>query len=307
MTILFNNDGQDAREWVEYLTRLIPTLKVHQYPDIPDRDAIKYAVVWNHPAGELSNYPNLKAVLNLGAGTDWLEADPALPKVPIVRLLDPAVGIDMANYVLYWVLHFHRGFTHYREQQKQNEWYRFQVSEASKYRVTVLGLGLIGTFIAKQIHKNGYRAQAWNRSRKEINGIETYQGESGLGEVLAISDVLVNCLPHNEATNRLLDYSSLSKMPKAGYLINVSRGGVVDHADLIKLLDEGHLAGAALDAFDIEPLPRNSPLWQHAKVEVTPHMSGATYPNTSAKVIAENILRMERGEQAFPIYPNFVY
>lgn len=305
MAILLNNHGQDDSEWAACFAELLPDLAVHQYPQIPDPSAIKYAVVWNHPAGDLATYPQLRAILNLGAGTDWLEADAQLPKVPVVRLLDPAVGVDMANYVLYWVLHFHRGFARYQRQQRQLAWQRFQAAPASQTRVTVLGLGLIGTFIAERISHSGYLAQAWNRSAKQLDGIDTYFDRDGLHTVLSKTDVLVNCLPHTSETDKLLNEQTLARMPQGAHLINVSRGGVIDHQALMRLLDSNHLAAAALDTFDREPLTENSPLWKHPKINVTPHMSGATYPNTSAKVVADNILRIESGERPFPIYPQY--
>ena len=238
---------------------------------------------------------------------DWLDDYADLPKVPVVRLVDPAVATDMANYVLHWVIHFHRGFGRYQTQQLEQSWARFQVVPANEYRVTVLGLGMIGRQIVERVNNIGYRAQAWNRSEKSVDGAQTYFAEDGLEEVLAKTDVLVNCLPLTVDTEHLLNHRALSQMPEGGYLINVSRGGVVDHNALVQLLDAGHLSGAALDTFASEPLDRNSALWRHKKIKITPHMSGATYPNTSAQVIAENILRMERGEQPFPVYSHYNY
>lgn len=305
MAILFNNNGHDGRDWIEAFSALLPSMPIYQYPHYPNKECIEYAVVWNHPNGELATYPNLKAVLNLGAGTDWLEADNNLPDVPIVRLLDPAVGIDMAHYVLYWVMHCHRGYEHYRQQQKSKQWARFQVEIVEKYCVTILGLGLIGEFIANKVAESGFKTQAWNRSHKELENVDCFSGESGLQAALSKSNILVNCLPHTTNTDKLLDEQVLGQLPKGAHVINISRGGVIDHRALLALLDNDHLASAILDAFEIEPLPLESPLWRHPKVTVTPHMSGATYPNTSAKVIADNIQRLERNELPFPIYPQF--
>ena len=305
MTILFNNNNHDGSEWLSYFAKLLPNLPVYQYPDIPDPKNIKYAIVWNHPVGDLQNYPNLKAILNLGAGSDWLDHDNDLPKVPVVRLVDPAVGVDMANFVLYWVMHFHRGFARYQQQQAKCHWQRFQVKPANQYRVTVLGLGMIGRYIAEQVSSNGYCSQAWNRSLKSVDGVETFYAQDGLECVLAKTDVLVNCLPHTDQTENLLNRDTLSRMPEGACFINVSRGGVVDHNALMQLLDDGHLANATLDTFVTEPLSENSSIWRHNKINVTPHMSGATYANTAAKVIANNIMRMERGERPSPIYPHY--
>ena len=84
--------------------------------------------------------------------------------------------------------------------------------------------------------------------------------------------------------------------------INMSRGGIVNEADLLSLLDEGHITATAMDVFEEEPLPANNPLWSHPSVYITPHIAGQSNPQSSAKTIAENIRRMEGGKRPFPIY-----
>ena len=94
----------------------------------------------------------------------------------------------------------------------------------------------------------------------------------------------------------------MSKLPNGANFINVSRGAIVDDDALLNALDSGKIANAALDTFAIEPLPIESPYWVYDNVFVTPHMSGSTYPTLSARVIADNIKRVEAGEAPFPIY-----
>lgn len=304
MTILLNYQGGDNTPWAEALAQLLPGCTVHIYPDIPDRDEIEYAVVWHHPHGDLINYPNLKAVLNMGAGTDHLEADPGLPDVPVVRLLDPDVGNDMAQYVVYWAMHFHRRFEDYRAQASRGEWLGHEVPRTAEYRVSVLGLGLIGTEIVNRLALSGFKAQGWSRSQHRIDNVTTWHGAEGLADILASTDVLVNCLPLNRHTRHLLNDESLSLLPRGAHLINVSRGAVVHDEELVRLLQNGHIAGAALDTFAEEPLPQAHPYWSMPNVFVTPHISGSTYPKSAARPIADNIRRMQRGEAPFPIYPD---
>lgn len=307
MSILFNNHGGESSAWIDALSEQLPDMTIFQYPNQPSNNDIEYAVVWAHPQGDLANYPKLKAIFNLGAGADWLEADTNLPPVPVVRLLDPSVGVNMSQYVLYWVMHNHRGYGVYQHQQSHQQWSRFQVVNAEDYCVTVLGLGLIGECIAKTLSANSYRTQGWNRSPKTVTNVKCFSGVDGLHKALAKTDVLVNCLPHNEATEQLINADLINALPKGAHLINVSRGGVVDHNAVLDALSKQHLSSATLDTFSEEPLVKNSPLWHHPKVRITPHMSGATYPNTSAKVIADNIKRMDQGQLPFPIYKQFSY
>lgn len=302
MAILLNNNGGDNQPWADALASHLPAMKVHIYPDINDVAAIEYAVVWHHPLGDLNNYPNLKAILVLGAGMDHIDQEQSLPDVPIVRLVDPTVGDEMSQYVLYWVMHFQRGYERYRTQQSEQHWQRHMAPFSRDYRVSVLGAGLIGRFVSERLVANGFRVQSWSRSQKEIAKVESFSGEQGMQDMLCASDVLVNCLPLNNATKHLLNNSTLSMLPEGANLISLSRGAIIDDQALINLLDSGHIANAALDTFSLEPLAKESSYWGRDNVFITPHMSGGTYPQYASEVIADNIKRVERGEQPYPIY-----
>jgi len=302
VAILLNNQGFDNAPWRTALNELLPEMPVYEYPDIANKEDIEYAVIWNHPHGDLLSYPNLKAILILGAGTDHIDGDANLPDVPIVRLLDPDVSIDMAHYVCYWTMHFHRQYERYRQQSKSQNWLRHEVSRISDYRVGVLGLGRIGSFIAEHMANNCFNVLAWNRSYKQVPGVACSIGESGLRELLGNVDVLVNCLPLNQHTERFLNAEKFAQLCQGAALINVSRGAIIDDHALQSCLASGKLSGAALDCFVEEPLPNESPYWQMPNVYVTPHTSGATYAKSAAAVVVENILRIERGEQPFPLH-----
>lgn len=302
MGILLNNVGSPNEPWVRALQKYLPGMAIYEFPDISSAEDIEYAVVWNHPHGDLLNYPNLKAVLVLGAGMDHIDAEPELPKAPIVRLVDPAVGDDMAQYSLYWAMHFQRHYETYRTQAKSKHWRRYEVSLSADYRVTILGLGPIGTFIAERFALNNFNTQGWSRKQKYVDGVNCFYGDDGLEKVLANTDVLVNCLPLNTGTHHFLNEATLSLLPRGSNIVNVSRGSVIDDSALSKLLDSGHISAAALDTFVEEPLPEGSDYWSRDNVFVTPHVAGGTYAKTAAKVIADNILRVENGQQPFPIY-----
>ena len=302
MAILLNNVGSPNKPWVAALREYLPNMAIYEFPNFPSAEEIEYAVVWHHPHGDLLNYPNLKAVLVLGAGMDHIDAEPELPKAPIVRLVDPAVGDDMAQYSLYWVMHFQRRYEAYRGQAKNRYWQRYEVPLSADYRVTVLGLGPIGAYIAERFAINNFKAQGWSRSQKKLDGVSCYHGEQGLQQVLGNTDVLINCLPLNAGTRHFLNQRKLELLPRGSNIVNVSRGAVIDDDALLKLLDTGHIAAAALDTFNEEPLPEGSDYWSRDNVFVTPHVAGGTYPKTAAKVIADNIQRVENGQQPFPIH-----
>lgn len=302
MAILLNNNGERHADWKRALAAYLPRHDVIEYENISNPDEIDYAIVWKHPKGDLRRYPNLKAVLSTGAGTEHFDTDPNLPDAPIFRLIDMAMAEDMALYALYWILHFQRGFESYREQQSAQIWRRHPSPTASEYKICFLGLGAIGTVIATKIAQNGFEVTGWSRSPKNIEGVKSIAGEEALLNAIGSTDVLISCLPLNTSTRGFLNHDRLSRLKSDASIINISRGPILESRALQELLDNGHISAACLDVFDKEPLPKASPLWSHPKIHITPHMSGATNPETAVKIIAESILKLERGETPDHIY-----
>ena len=111
-------------------------------------------------------------------------------------------------------------------------------------------------------------------------------------------DWLVLAVPLTDDTRRLMDARRLALLPARARLINVGRGPLVDEAALAEALAAGRLAGAALDVFEVEPLPPESPLWTLPRVIVTPHSAGTSPGNhlRAAELFLENLGRFERGE-----------
>src|SRR3546814_1627188 len=108
-----------------------------------------------------------------------------------------------------------------------------------------------------------------------------YRPGEGLADVLADTRVLVNVLPWTPTTENILDRRNLSRLRKDAYLINVARGQHLVEDDLLALLDEGHMRGAMLDVFRVEPLPAGHPFWRHPKVTITPHVAAITIENST--------------------------
>ncbi|MQU68388.1 2-hydroxyacid dehydrogenase [Sinorhizobium meliloti] len=302
MAILLNNNGYDNESWRQELTRRLPELPVRVFGELVHPADIRYAMVWNHPAGDLCRYPNLRAIFSLGAGGEHFMGDDSLPEVPIVLLADPAVARDMAAHALYWVATFHRRYEDYRRQQSQKIWDRKKIGPAENFRVGIVGLGRIGTEVARRISDFGYDVSGWDRAERQVENVECYCGPQSLTDFLEINDVIINCLSLSPKTKHLLSYRVFSSMKPGSYFVSISRGAVVDDEALLDALDRGHLAGAALDVFAHEPLPRDHPYWSHSKVNVTPHMSGATFASSAAAVVAENVRKLERGDPVQPLF-----
>ncbi|WP_051563858.1 2-hydroxyacid dehydrogenase [Enterovibrio calviensis] len=300
MAILLNNVGYGNAPWRNALGELLPDDVVLTPEDAITPDDVEFALVWDHPLGDLNRYPNLKAILLLGAGTEHIDRETYLPSVPVVRLIDPDVVMEMARYALYWVLHFHRGFDSYQAQQAAQYWHRHQVPTASEFGVTVLGLGQIGAKVAAFIASNGFRVNGWDAAPKSVSGVETFSGADALSDAFEHASVVVNCLPLTMQTHHFLNTHTLSLLPTDAVLVNISRGDVIDEKAVLQFIRQKRIKGAVLDAHSIEPLPSTSALWQHPNVWITPHIAGATKAQSAAKIVVENITRIRNGEAPFP-------
>jgi len=179
-----------------------------------------------------------------------------------------------------------RDLPRYAQQQAQACWERHRVRAAPQCRIGVLGLGEVGQAIARAFLPLGYPVAGWSRNGRDVAGVQSFSGEAGLPALLAQTDVLVCALPLTAATQGLLNRSALQQLPQGAYVINIGRGEQVVEADLHALLDEGHLAGAALDVFEREPPPPDNWVWSHPKVLATPHIAG----EVSRAVVAQQVL-----------------
>ena len=303
MAILLNNNCDAGNsDWEKVLPQHLPNMPIYTYPNIPNPDEILYALVWNHPKGDLKNYPNLRCVLSLAAGMEHLLDDPDLPDVPLVSLGDPMMSIEMANYALYWTINAHRHFDQYRIQQANKYWLRLDTVPVNEFKVLVLGLGRIAMTVAQSVQAAGFSVDAWDFKEKHADNIKTHHGKEALPKLLKNVDVVICCLALNNRSKHLINAEFLEQMSRHSHLVNISRGDIVDEDALLHALDKLKISSAALDVLSVEPLPKEHPLWRHPRVSITPHMAGPTPVGSAATIIAANIQRMENGLAPEPVF-----
>ncbi len=299
--ILLAVEGPAAAEWLALLRADAVGRDIRVWPDaIGDPAGIGIACVWLPPRGLLARLPNLKAIINLGAGVDRLLTDPSLPDVPIARVVHPDLTSRVVEYVVLHVLMHHRRQRLYDAQQRERRWQVHDQPAAHEVAVGVMGLGAIGAAVATALARMGFRVAGWSRTPKALAGIEMFHGEAQRDAFLARSEILVCLLPQTPQTEGLLNAALFRKLKRDGaaggaFLINAARGGLQVDADIVAALDDGTLAGATLDVFPQEPLPASSPLWSHPKVTVTPHNAGDIAPRAFVREVVAQIERAERG------------
>jgi glyoxylate/hydroxypyruvate reductase A len=293
LNILFAATKEKPEFWFPLLTKALPAERFFAWPDVNGGD-IDVALVATHPRGTFAQLKKLKLVQSMWMGVENLIADPELPRgVPLARLIDPGMVAAMGEMVIACVLDWHRHLWCYRKFQADKTWKRRKQYLASDRTIGILGLGELGGTVAVKLVALGFNVVGWSRRPRNITGL---RWSTDLCEVLSASDAAVCLLPLTPQTRHILRKETLSLIRKNGCVINFARGGHLVEADLIPLLDSGHLAHAYLDVFETEPLPPESPLWAHPGVTLTPHIAALTEPRTSVGKIAENIERVRRGE-----------
>ena len=177
MSILFSWESGNAELWRREFAKRLPDHKFQFHRDIVEIDDVEYALVWMPPIGDLKRYPNLRAIFSIGAGCDHILRDPEVPKdIPIVRLVDNVSVRDMSHFALHWALHFQRNFHLYAEQHRASIWQRHPYRDVSEYCIGVLGLGGMGTPIARMFACLGFRVAGWSRTRKTIDEVKCLAG-----------------------------------------------------------------------------------------------------------------------------------
>jgi glyoxylate/hydroxypyruvate reductase A len=293
--VVFYSQFDDPVAWQKALQAELPDLGFHAHPDVGDPQAVRYALTWKPPAGFFSAFQNLALVVNLGAGVDSLVARVDLPNVPISRLQDDGMVSLMTSYVLFSVLRYARDIPAFERAQRRREWHYIHPRPLSAIKVGVLGLGELGAAAAAALAQTGLDVTGWARTQKAIAGVQCLAGRDALDEVLAASEIVVILLPLTPETRGLIGARELALMRPGAKLINAARGAVTDEAALLDALDTGHVGEATLDAFNVEPLPREHPFWAKENVLITPHLASVTVPEQAARDVAESIRRVRSG------------
>lgn len=300
MSIAIIYPNRDVSDWVAALHSCDPTLIVEVWPEIGAPEDVEFALCWNHPAGVLQQFPNLKCISSLGAGVNHLLNDLTRPlDVPLARLVDDDLKQSMAEYVMFGALEYFRRFKDYRQQRAAREWRDLPIPHISALGVGIMGFGELGQFVASALTAFGFSVHGFSRNPKPNNRLPVYSGSGGLTEFLQKTNILVCLLPLTPKTENILNAQAFSHLPPGAYLINVARGAHLVDNDLLTALDSGQLSGALLDVFREEPLPTQHPFWMHKNITITPHIASATNPTSAAAQIVENYRQALKAEPLF--------
>ncbi|MDB5889415.1 MAG: glyoxylate/hydroxypyruvate reductase [Polaromonas sp.] len=295
MHIAFCCTDTKAEPWLQGLQAALPGATVQLWS--PGAALADYAVVWAPPQAFFDEQTALRGVFNIGAGVDALVKLrlPDATQAPVVRLDDAGMSVQMAEYVCHAVIRHFREFDAYEADVARQEWSYRKPRRRSDFPVGIMGLGVLGERVSRALAQFDFPVRGWSRSAKTVPGVQCFSGLAGLNDFLAATRVLVCLLPLTPDTESIMRKETLERLLPGAYIINVARGAHLVDDDLMALIDSGHIAGATLDVFRVEPLPAGHPFWAHSKITVTPHTSARTLRDESIAQIAGKIQALHRG------------
>jgi phosphoglycerate dehydrogenase-like enzyme len=261
---------------------------------------------WLAPAELPRSAPRLRWIQATSAGIGEMVRRTQLFDSNII--FTTAVGVhanSLAEFALLGLLYFYRGVPQLLRWQESRHWERYTNRELTGARVLVVGLGGVGRAVAARCAQFGL--EVWG-SRRTANdppeGVTRLVPYRDIRSVLPAIDGLVLACPLTEHTARLIGPDEFAALRPTAVLVNIARGAVVDEAAMIQALRDGHLAGAALDVFETEPLPPTSPLWSLPNVLISPHSASTVHRENDriVDIFCENLRRYLDGRPLINLF-----
>jgi D-2-hydroxyacid dehydrogenase (NADP+) len=269
---------------------------------IAEADVLVVSMMWKNELADIAG--RLRFIQSISAGTD--QYDKQLLRSRGVRVAS-AAGVNaqaVAEHSMAMILALSRRLPEARDNQHARHW-RGMIGEIARREfelagktLLVVGMGRIGSRLVRLAKAFDMRVIATKRDPSTgAEGADVVAATDRLHEVLGEADIVALTCPLTPQTQNLIDATALAAMKPGAHLVNVARGRVVDEPALIRALQEGRLAAAALDVTCEEPLPASSPLWAMPNVLITPHTAGETqaYEDNVIDILLENLDRLRRG------------
>jgi len=295
---------RDAGEYKKALAPIFPEIEFHtvtREADIQDHVEKMDVLVTVYRVSDelLKQAVKLQWIQVMTAGVNYILDRPSLKKEVIVTSCRGIHGPQMSEMAVLLMLALNRDFSQVVRNQDRRQWERWPGKLLFQKHVGILGMGVIGEAIADKCKCFGMTVSGIDIVERKIDSVDAFYHPDKLLEVAGQVDYLILVAPSTPETHKIVGSKVLSRMKPAAYLINIARGELVDEEALIKALESGMIAGAALDALPVEPLPADHPLWRAKNIIITPHVGGMSdiYCEQTLPIIEENLRRFIRGER----------
>jgi phosphoglycerate dehydrogenase-like enzyme len=240
--------------------------------------------------------PNLRWAQSVFAGVEQL-LDASLRRDYTLTNARGVFGELMSEYVIGYLLFHERRMSARQQAQQEHRWDSSTTGMLRGKTIGLLGVGSIGAHIAGTAKHFKMKVYGYTRSSEDCPDVDKYFHEGDLLEFARDLDYLVSILPNTPETRHVVDASLLDALPSRALFLNIGRGSALDESALADALNDGKIAGAVLDVFAQEPLPKEHPFWDTPKLLMTFHTSAPSLPEDISKLFIENYRRFIKGEE----------
>jgi D-2-hydroxyacid dehydrogenase (NADP+) len=247
----------------------------------------------------LKKASKLKWIHALTTGVDYIVNLPSLRKEVILTSTRGIHGPQVSEMAFLLMLALNRNFPEVVRNQDKSVWERWQGKLLWKKKVGILGVGVIGEEIARKCKAFGMEVFGIDIIKRKLDCVDVFYGPEDMVKVAKELDYLVIVAPNTPETEKIVDSKVFSAMKPTAFLLNLGRGELVDEEALIRVLKSGKIAGAGLDTYLQEPLPKGHPFWGMKNVIVSPHVAGMSdiYVEQALTIFEENLRRFIKGEK----------
>jgi len=292
-----------ADEYKKILKAKFPELSIHaakKEEEIGDFiEKVQILLTFRISDDFIQKASRLQWIQSMATGVDYIVNLPSLKKEALVTSTRGIHGPQMSEMAFLLMLALNRNFPQFVRNQDLRIWERWPAKLLYGKRVGILGIGVIGEEIARKSKAFGMTVYGIGRVKRRVDAVDYFYEPKDLLKVLQEVDYFIIVVPLTPQTQGMIGARELSSMKPTAFLINIGRGEIVNEDALIQALNSGEIAGAALDAFCQEPLPKDHPFWKMKNVIVTPHVGGASdiYVEQVLSIFEENLRRFLGGER----------
>jgi phosphoglycerate dehydrogenase-like enzyme len=249
--------------------------------------------------GLIKRAKNLQWIQSIASGVDAIVNLPSLRKDILLTSTRGIHRPQMSEMAILLMLSLSRNFPQIIRNQDKGIWERWPARLLYEKKVGILGIGAIGEEIARKCKAFGMTVLGIDIVQRKVDAVDYSYGPEDLLKVVQEVDYFIIVVPSTPQTHKMVGENVLSSMKPTAFLINIGRGEIVDENALIRALESGKIAGAALDVFSQEPLLRDHPFWKTKNLILTPHVGGTStiYVDQVLSIFKENLRRFLRGER----------
>lgn len=281
-------------EFSDKIQAIAPDYQVKTELTEEELPAVEISVGWSKKFSEqLLASDRLKWVQSISAGVDYLPLNDFSDREILLSNGSGIHALSISEHIIGVLLGYYRGLNQSVKNQEQKIWGQDAIhyDQLAGKNLLVVGTGHIGQQLSKSIRSLGVNTYGINTTGHPVEGFTETYSIKNLSKIVSEMDIVVGILPGTHETYHIFNSDIFEKMKKSAIFINVGRGDTVHTKELITALEEKHIVFAALDVFEKEPLPKESPLWDFENVLITPHISGLTvdFQNKFMKIFLANL------------------